>query len=185
MTYTQSLDAIHFEVKRRDVNERISLRSVCIRLKHLQNERLERNGYEFKAVKARNGVIEITVTSRRTEQARFQHTQAQYNPDEVYVRPEFTNLSQTQRATLRQFYESCNPRPMSDLVRGDGRGDVPELDIGTTQFHCTAEDLLSGLIETIYAMRNALLHGEANPDPEVLSCYEPAYRIVMQFLACI
>ena len=57
--------------------------------------------------------------------------------------------------------------------------------IGTMQFQCDAEDLLSGLVETIYAMRNALLHGEVAPDAPVLTCYEPAYRIVMQFLSCI
>ena len=30
--------------------------------------------------------------------------------------------------------------------------------------------------------RNALLHGEVDPDEQVLACYEPAYRIVMRFL---
>ncbi len=52
------------------------------------------------------------------------------------------------------------------------------------QFQCSAEDLWSGLVETIYAMRNALLHGEVDPDVKVLVCYEPAYRIVMKLLAC-
>ena len=53
--------------------------------------------------------------------------------------------------------------------------------IAAMQFRCTAKDLLSGLVETIYAMRNALLHGEVDPDAQVLACYESAYRIVMQF----
>ena len=178
----QSLDGIHFEVKRKDVNERISLRTVRIQFKQLQNERLEHNKHEFKVVKGQGGAIKITVTSLRTGRERFQYTQAQYDPNEVYARPEFTaNLSQSQRNTLRQFYDARNPRPTCDLVQGDG----PELAIGTAQFHCSAEDLLSGLIETIYAMRNALLHGEVEPDKTVLACYEPAYRIVMQFLAGI
>ena len=50
---------------------------------------------------------------------------------------------------------------------------------------CTPEDLLAGRVETIYTMRNALLHGEVDLDPEVLACYEPAYRIVMPFLKSI
>ena len=71
---------------------------------------------------------------------------------------------------------------MHDLVRGDG----PALTIAATmQFQCSPEDLLSGLVETIYAMRNALFHGEVAPDVRVLACYEPAYRIVMQVLACV
>ena len=45
--------------------------------------------------------------------------------------------------------------------------------------------MLAGLVETLYAMRNALLHGEVNPDAQVLACYEPAYRIVMCFLSQI
>jgi hypothetical protein len=52
-------------------------------------------------------------------------------------------------------------------------------------FQCRTEDLLAGLVETIYVTRNALLHGEVDPDPQVLACYEPAYRIVMKFLSAI
>ena len=47
----QNLDTIHLEVTRKGVNERISFREVCIRTKHLQLERLERSGQEFKAEK--------------------------------------------------------------------------------------------------------------------------------------
>jgi len=50
---------------------------------------------------------------------------------------------------------------------------------------CTAEELLAGIVETVYTMRKVLLHGEVDPDPPVLTCYEPAYRTVMQFLNAI
>ena len=178
----QSLDAIHFEVKRRGVNERISLRTVCIRPKQLQTDSRTLSGQEFKAEKVQNGAIKITVTSIRSKQVKFQHTQPQYDPNAVYALPDFTaNLSAAQRTRLRGFYDNCNPRPMCDLVHGGG----PALTIAAMQFQCSAEDLLSGLVETIYAMRNALLHGEVEPDTQVLACYEPAYRIVMQLLARI
>ena len=42
----QSLDAIHLEVAHKGVNERISLRAVCIRPKHLQLEQMERTGVQ-------------------------------------------------------------------------------------------------------------------------------------------
>ena len=178
----QSLDTIHFEVMRKGVKERISLRTVCIYPKSLQQEQLERRGQEFKAVKVQGGTIEITGKSLRTGQVWFQYTQAQYDPGTVYAQPSFTaNLSEFKRTTLRQFYDGCNPRPACDLVQGDG----PALTLAGMQFQCSAEDLLSGLVETIYTMRNALLHGEVDPDVQVLACYEPAYRIVMQLLACI
>lgn len=176
------LDAIHFEVTRRGLNEKISLRSVCIAPKHFNRERIERSGQEFKAEKIAGGTIQITVTSTRNGNVKFLHGQAQYDPNAVYALPEFTsNLSVAQQTRLRRFYDSCNPRPMRDLLRGGAE----RLQVGAIEFQCTPEDLLAGLIETIYTMRNALLHGEVDPDPRVLSCYEPAYRIVMKFLDCV
>lgn len=84
-------------------------------------------------------------------------------------------------AATYAFTDGCNPRPRRDLLRGG----ADRLQVGAMEFQCSPEELLSGLIETIYAMRNALLHGEVDPDPRVLSCYEPAYRIVMLFLGCV
>jgi hypothetical protein len=178
----QKLDAIHFEVTRKGAWERISLREVCIRPKHFQREEMERSRQRFLAVKIQGGDIEITVTSLSNGNLKFRHVQSRYDPNAVFAHPDFTaNLTEPQRTTLRQFYYGCNPRPMSDLVQGNG----PALAVSTMEFRCTAEDLLAGLVETIYAMRNALLHGEVDPDGQVLACYEPAYRIVMRFLASI
>lgn len=176
------LDEIHFEVMRKGVNEQISLRSVCIAPKHFNRERIERSGQEYKAEKIAGGSIQISVASVRNGAVKFQHIQALYDPNAVYGSADFaTNLSAAQQTTLRQLYDGCNPRPMRDLLRG-GAG---RLQIGAMEFQCTPEELLSGLVETIYAMRNALLHGEVDPDPRVLACYEPAYRIVMMFLGCV
>ncbi|MCD1634448.1 hypothetical protein K7H91_11765 [Martelella mediterranea] len=175
----RQLDDIQFEVTRKGVVERISLREVCIAPKNFQREQIERNGQRFVAEKVQGGRIEITVTSIQTQQVRFQHTQDSYEPAAVYEHADFAvRLSNVQQTRLREFYDGCNPRPMSDLVQGGG----PLLEISTMQFQCSAEDLLAGLVETLYAMRNALLHGEVDPDEKVLACYEPAYRIVMCFL---
>jgi hypothetical protein len=176
------LDAIQFEITRKGIRERISLRSVCLRPRALQQQSLERNGQEYKAAKIRGGEIRVTVYSLRNGVAKFDFCQARYDPEEVYSHPDFTSkLSESQRVTLRQFYNGCNPRPMSDLVQGGG----PALLVGAMEFQCLGEHLLSGVVEVIYSMRNALLHGEVDPDRQVLLCYEAAYRIVMAFLACI
>ena len=176
----QKLDAIHFEVTPKGRRERVSLREVCINpLLNWQNDQQERSGQRYAARKVQGGHYEVTVTSIHTGRVKLTHVQERYDPNEVYALPEFTNnLSGAQRTTLRQFYDACNPRPMTDLVQGGG----PALDISTMQFQCNAEDLLAGLVETLYAMRNALLHGEVDPDEQVLACYEPAYRIIMCFL---
>jgi hypothetical protein len=177
------LDAIHFEVTRKGFRERVSLRAVCMYpINNWQGDHVDRNGQRYAAKKLAGGQIEVMVTSIRTGQVKYRYEQARYDANEVYVQPDFVNnLSEAQRTSLRQFYDGCNPRPMTDLVQGGG----PQLAVGSMQLQCTPEDLLAGLVETIYIMRNALLHGEVDPDPQVLACYEPAYRIVMKFLEAI
>lgn len=179
----QKLDAIHFEVTPKGRRERISLREVCLSpMVNWQSDQQERSGQRYAARKVQGGQYEITVTSIRTGQVKLTHVQARYDPNEVYALPGFANnLSEPQRTTLRQFYDACNPRPMTDLIQGGG----PALAIAIMQFQCSAEDLLAGLVEVLYAMRNALLHGEVDPDGQVLACYEPAYRIIMVFLGCV
>lgn len=176
------LDAIHFEVIRKNgVAERVSLRQVCIRPKNIGNESRVRNNHEYRIRKIAGGDIEILVTAVAAGTIRFQYVQQTYAPDDVYDQVDYLALSVAQQATLRELYQNCNPRPMVDLIQGGG----PPLQVGAMAFQCTQEDLLAGIVETIYTMRNALLHGEVDPDPQVLACYEPAYRIVMQFLKTI
>lgn len=177
------LDAIQFEVTRKNGGqERVSLREVCLRPHDLQNESWNRNSHEYRARKVQGGGIEVTVTATASGAVKFQHLQADYRPNDLYAVPDFAaNLSAAQQVNLRRFYDGCNPRPMTDLVLGDG----PELPLGIVTFRCTQAQLLAGLVETIYTMRNALLHGEATPDPELLASYEPAYRIVMTFLGSV
>ena len=87
-------------------------------------------------------------------------------------------LSQYQRARLLGLYRQCNPRPPTDLFAGVG----DRIAAGDVDFRCTGQELFSALIEVIYAMRNALLHGELQPHEQAFAAYEPAYRIVMKFL---
>lgn len=176
------LDAIHFEVTRKTGGvERVSLRQVCIRPRPVNNEQKTKNSHHYRVRKIAGGDIEILVTAIASGVIRFQHVQPTYDPNTAYVQAGFLALSAAQQLTLREFYDSCNPRPMVDLVQGGG----PALQAGAMVFQCAPEHLLAGLVETIYTMRNALLHGEVDPDPQVLACYEPAYRIVMQFLKAI
>lgn len=179
------LDHIQFEVTRKNgAQERVSLREICLRPKQLNHESVVIHNYEYRAsrVNGGNGQIEITVTAQNTNTVRFQYMQADYNPPDVYAQQAFmANLSNAQQTRLRQFYDGCNPRPMTDLLQGGG----PALQCGSVTLQCAHAELLAGLVETIYTMRNALLHGEVDPDPDVLACYEPAYRIVMHFLKAI
>ena len=135
------LDAIHLEVTRKNgLAERVSLREVCPRPFNLQNECRVRNNHEYCARKIAGGAIEITVIAQPSATVRFQHTQADYIPADVYAVPAFANLSTPQQNNLRQFYDGCNPRPMTDLVLGGG----PQLQVGSVTLQCTPADLLTG-----------------------------------------
>lgn len=178
-----ALDAFQFEVTKKGSKERVSLRKVCIAPKQLQHEVFNKNNHDYRIAKIQGGGgrIEVTVTSTVTQVVKFQCEQDQYDRDELFGQPGFVALSQAQRSALQTFYVGADPRPMIDLTAAND----PELMVGTIPFNCTPEQLFFGLIEVIYAMRNALLHGELQPDRQVLACYDPAYRIVMHFLDCL
>ena len=177
----QRLDSIYLEIMRKGFRERVSLRTVCIYPRHFNNERIEHRRYEFTVRRVAGGHTQVRVASVTNGEERFNETQERYDPDSLYALPTFRNLSNDQQTRLRGLYNSCNPRPMIDLLRNG----APPLQIAAVEFQCTDEELFSGLLETIYSMRNALLHGEVEPDPTVLGCYEPAYRIVMHLLSCV
>ncbi|WP_414431892.1 hypothetical protein [Alcanivorax sp. IL2] len=179
--FQQCLDDIHLEVVRKGIRERVSLRTVCIYPRHLNNERIEHRRHEFEVRRVAGGHIQVRVNSIANGTEKFNETQETYDPPSLYALPAFDNLSQDQKTKLRLLFDSCNPRPMIDLLRNG----APPLQIGSVEFQCTDEELFSGLIETVYALRNGLLHGEIEPDPSILACFEPAYRIVMQFLKCV
>jgi hypothetical protein len=173
------LDEIHWEITKKGRTERVSLREVCIAPKHLQDEHNDLSGQRYRAHRIRGGDIEVSVMTVNNGNVKFQHVQQQYDPPALYGLPDFTNnLSGAQQNRLRNFYDGCNPRPMVDLLQGGG----PQLQVSTMHFQCSNEALLAGLVETLYSMRNALLHGEVDPDEQVLACYEPAYKIVTSFL---
>ena len=178
-----ALDALQFEVTKKGIVERVSLRSVCIAPKNLQRETLHRNNHDYVIgrIQGGGGRIETYVQSTTTQAIKFRCEQDRYNQNEIFGHHDFLILSQAQRSTLQTFYLSCDPRPMIDLSSGN----APEMMIGSIPFNCTSEQLFFGLIEVIYAMRNALLHGELQPDGQMLACYDPAYRIIMHFLKCL
>lgn len=176
-----SLDAFRFETTRKGVIEPVSLRAVCITPKDLQSVKYSRSNHDYVIRRVQGGRIAVTIASTRTTQVKFSFEQDRYDPDELFQNAGFAALSQAQRSTLQTFYIASDPTPKIDLTAGK----YPELMIGTIPFNCESGELFCGVVEVIYAMRNVLLHGELQPDPQVLACYDPAYRIIMQFLDCI
>ena len=105
-------------------------------------------------------------------------TQDEYDERGLTGSEQFGWLSLTQQTQLKACYQWCNPRPMTDLLNND---ETP-IAVGTITFTCTCEDLFGGIVETIYRMRNMLLHGELKPHDAALACYQPAYHLLRQML---
>lgn len=175
------LDAFHIEVTRDDVVERISFRAVCLgRGPNLPQSR-DHNRLRYQVDRTRRCWTSTVCSAANPTDIRASIEQATFDIDGLQGTEQFVGLSPTQRACLLTLYRQCNPRPFTDLLVGDGDRIIAH-DI---EFRCTDEQLFSALIEVIYAMRNALLHGELQPHGQAFAAYEPAYRIVIWFLGCL
>jgi hypothetical protein len=172
------LDTFHIEVSKNDVLERISFRAV-----YLGRVANTPQTFDYKQMRYRvdktNGQWKSTICSiANPADVRADIEQAEYDVVGLQAHQHFVGLSQNQRARLLGLYQQCNPRPFTDLFAGDG----DRIAAGNVDFRCSDQELFSALIEVIYAMRNALLHGELQPHEQAFAAYEPAYRIVMKFL---
>jgi hypothetical protein len=176
-----SLDNFHIEVIRDEVVERISFRSVCLGRGANLPQATEAYGLRY-TVEKTHGHWRCTVCSiANALDSRAQIEQNTFDVDGLQDHPDYAGLSWAQRANLLDLYKRCNPRPFTDLFVGEGDGIVA----GDVEFKCSDQQLFEALVEVIYAMRNALLHGELQPHEQAFAAYEPAYRIVMRFLDCL
>lgn len=172
------LDSFHIEMTRDDTVERISFRSVCLGRGANLPQSSESYGLRYRVEKA-NGVWRSVVCSvADPSNVRATIELPNFDINALQDHTHYGALSPAQRATLLALFQRCNPRPMTDLITGNGG----PIRAGDVEFRCSDSHLFAGLIEVIYAMRNALLHGELQPHDQAFAAYEPAYRIIMRFL---
>lgn len=171
-----TLESFRLETMHKGAIEHVSFRSVPLRNGKPLPQSSTYSRITYQVTKA-NGQWISTVTNRSgVETARIE--QADYDLAIFQAHGNFVALPTTGKGQLRALYIDCNPRPMSDLLTGN----EPAIVAGTIHFRCTCEELFGGVIETIYRMRNMLLHGELKPDAAALACYEPAYRLLRRML---
>ena len=174
-----ALDNFQIEVARDDVLERISFRAVCLgrgpNLPQIQDSYRMR----YRIDKIAGGRWKCTVRSATNNvDLRADIELDTYDIACLQEQVQYSGISLAQRARLVGLFRRCEPRPMSDIFVGDG----PRISAGNVEFRCTADQLFFAIIEVLYSMRNALLHGELQPSQQAFGTYEPAYRIVMKFL---
>ena len=92
---------------------------------------------------------------------------------------EYSQLTQTQKNTLLNFYKQINPWfPCSLLFDSSRDSVINKIQCGNTYFTSDRVLLAKGIIECLYLLRNTLLHGELTPSEDALSVYKPAYEIL-------
>jgi hypothetical protein len=160
--------------------ERISFRTVCLGNGPNLPQRREYRNHEY-SVEKRDRCYISSVKRRHdgVENARIE--QPRFDPIELQGSSAYQKLTPEQRARLLALYNDCNPRPVADLLAGTSDPIVA----GDIEFKCSDDALFSALIDVLYALRNALLHGELHPDGQAFQTYEHAYRIVTRFLECL
>lgn len=177
-----ALENFQIEVAREEVLERISFRSVCLGQGPDLPQTQDAYGLHYCVNKIAGGHWKCTVRSAgNTADVRADIELETFDVAGLQAHPQYEAISAAQRATLLGLFRSCDPRPLSDMFAGNG----PSIIAGDVEFRCSDEKLFCAIIEVIYAMRNALFHGELQPHEQAFAAYEPAYRIVMKFLEAL
>lgn len=177
-----ALDGYRIEVEREEVLEVISFRSVCLGRGPNLPQTQDAYGLRYRVEKVAGGRWKCTVRSvANAADLRAEIELDRFDLAGLQGHPQYEAISRAQRATLLDVFRRCDPRPMSNLFGGDGSRIVA----GDVEFRCTDQQLFCAIVEVVYSMRNALLHGEIQPNEQAFAAYEPAYRIVMRWLECL
>ena len=185
MDFKRKISALHEALSEYDISkqrddgnvEPISFTAVCIQKWNGVPCRTEVRGIKYKVEKASGKWQSVISGQNGVEQFHFE--QDEWDIVELDALPRFQNLPGAKAPTLRQVYAKANPRPILNLLAGDGE----TIDVGTHQFKCSPEELFTGIVTVIYDMRNCLLHGELKPTDKAFSCYEPAFQIIKDFMS--
>jgi hypothetical protein len=171
-----ALEAYQLETDYKGRVETVSLRSVPIHPPKRLPNKWSYSGWEYEVSKGNKPWVSTVSNRAGNEVLRIE--QDVYDLSSLVADEQFGWRSPAQQGVLKALYEECNPRPMTDLLSGD---ETP-IKAHTITFGCTCEELFGGIVETIYRMRNMLLHGELKPHDAALACYQPAYHLLRRML---
>lgn len=159
-----ALEGYRLETECRGKLETISFRSVPTHDSEALPYSYCYSGCTYRIAKANKQWISTVTNRAGAEVVRIEHDD--YSERALIDDDQFGSLSVTQQSQLKACYQWCNPRPLADLLNNE----EPAIRVGTINFTCTCEDLFGGIVETIYRMRNMLLHGELKPHDAALAC---------------
>lgn len=171
-----ALEAYRLETRHKGRLEHVSFRAVPIGQPKQLPQNLSYAGFTYMVAKANQQLISTIQNRSGLEVLRI--TQTEYDLVGLVGSPDYIQLSPAQSTRLRALYVDCDPRPMVDLLNGM----EPPIVAGTISFPVSCDHLFAGIIQTIYRMRNMLLHGELAPDPQALASFEHAFHLLRRML---
>jgi len=166
--------------------KRITLRKVFLRENPAVIKDDDRYGFLFHVELLASKQVTVSVTRKRGGAGLVNMPAAAHDPSALQAAPGFEKLSTPQKNVLRRLYAEATPHWFCDLTTyKDPEPNTPALQCGAYQFCCGKDALFAGVVEVLYEMRCTLFHGELAPTKEAVACYEPAFRLVRRFLACV
>lgn len=113
----------------------------------------------------------------------------EYEYDQKKVLDALSQLdNQTWRQEILFLYQSVAPLLEKDLVTGkpnkEGRENT-SIECGRFYFIPDSTCVSQGLVEVFYNLRNALFHGEINPNKDANKVYGAAYHLLRRVIECL
>lgn len=124
----------------------------------------------------------VEIRNRKGEKV-FSHTFEQYEYDMETVGRALSYVKQSWRDELIGCYKSVAPLSIESLL-DNGASGKPIL-CGDIRFINNLEKVACGLIEVLFNLRNALFHGEINPNDDANKVYGAAYHLLRRVIECL
>lgn len=165
--------------ERGSVQKQVAFSSIAVtNPKTSVNETYRVNRYKI----TRNGSqFDIEITRTTTAVVLFNYTQTSYDEEELKRHPDFAVLPPETRLQCQAHYKSVCPYIIESILKTYGN-DTNSLDFSGVRFITNVQSICRGLIEILYLLRNALMHGEVFPDNGSHEVYKYAYQILVAIM---
>lgn len=175
----------------------VSFRAICFKNEGSHVGDREKRGIRFHvqcgdAKHPFEGKAILSIKGHKRSGKEVTHFFKEFSKYEDDLKKVSDNLSQLKKQAWRQeilfLYRSVAPLLVQDLVTGKPNKEGKEntaIECGRFYFVPDAVCVAQGLIEVLYNLRNALFHGEINPNGDANKVYGAAYHILRSVIECL
>lgn len=121
----------------------------------------------------------VEIKNRKGERV-YSHTFGEYEYDYEAVGRQFAELKQSWKDQLIGCYRAVAPLSIESLLEKNMSG--KSILCGDIRFVADPEKVSCGVVEVFYNLRNALFHGEINPNDDANKVYGAAYHLLRRVI---